>query len=120
MDVTTISGDVTVNGEMLGGARLKSTNGRLKVEAGLAAAGRFDLTTTNGRIEVMLDSDQDLDLDVETLSGSISNCFGIEPTRQSKYGPGRVLRFKQGQADRSVRARSLSGGVEICSNAKSG
>jgi hypothetical protein len=70
-------------------------------------------------VDVMLDHDQDLDVDAQTFNGSIDNCFGVEPTR-SRYSPERILRFQVGEADRTVRIRSMVGRIEICADNVSG
>ncbi len=119
INATTISGDVEIRAEMLDRARLTSTNGDMDLQAGLAVDGRMELSTTSGEVAVRLENDADLEVDVETLSGDISNCFGIDVTRE-KYGPGRTLRFQLGEPNRTVRVRSLSGDVDVCSNTTSG
>jgi DUF4097 and DUF4098 domain-containing protein YvlB len=119
VSATTISGDVEIRAEMLSRARLTTTNGDMDLQAGLAADGRLELSTTSGDVQVRIDQDVDLEVDVETLSGDISNCFGVDVTRE-KYGPGRTLRFQLGEASRTVRVRSLSGDVDVCSDTTSG
>jgi hypothetical protein len=119
LEASTVSGSIEAEAELLSRARLNTTNGRIEIEGGLATDGRFDLSTTNGRVDVMLDHDQDLDVDAQTFNGSIDNCFGVEPTR-SRYSPERILRFQVGEADRTVRIRSMVGRIEICADNVSG
>lgn len=114
LDASTVSGRIRASGRALSRARLGTTSGRIQLNAGLLPGGRFDLSTTSGRIELLLDHDADLDVDAQTFSGSIGNCFGVEPTR-SRFTPERTLRYQGGEANRSVRIRSMSGRIDVCS-----
>ncbi|MGD8416873.1 MAG: DUF4097 family beta strand repeat-containing protein [Pseudomonadales bacterium] len=119
IDAGTVSGGIEVQGRMLSRARLNTTNGRISLDAGLASGGRFDLSTTNGGVDLMLDTDGDLDVDAQTFNGRIDNCFGIDPAK-SQFTPERTLRFTQGEADRSIRIRTMNGRIELCSRTHSG
>ncbi len=114
LDASTVSGRIDAEGDVLSWARLKTTNGRIKVDSGLASEGRFDLGTTNGRVELMLDTDKDLDVDAQTFNGEIDNCFG-ETSTKARYTTERTLRFQKGEANRTVRIRTMNGPIEICS-----
>lgn len=114
LEAGTVSGRVRVTAGMLDRARLNTTSGRITLESGLAPEGRFDLSTTSGKISVMLDHAADLDVDAQTFSGNIDNCFGREPTR-SRYGSERTLRFQAGAANRTIRVRAMSSRIELCS-----
>ena len=118
LEASTVSGKIVASARMLSRARLNTTNGRITLEGGLASNGRYDLSTTNGRVEVMLDSDKDLDVDAQTFTGSIDNCFGVEATK-SRYTSERTLRFQDGEANRTIRIRSMVGRIDICSENRS-
>ena len=77
--------------------------------------GSLRCGVVNGEVDVLLHSDANLDVDVETFNGDIDNCFGEKSERKSEYGPGRFLRFSRGDADRTVRIRAFNGDVDICS-----
>ena len=110
---TTVSGDLYIEALELSRARLRTTNGDIAVDASLVA-GSFDAETLNGDVELQLNGEDDLSVDVETFNGSIDNCFGLEVVRQSRYGPGRELRFATGTGERRIRIKTLNGDVEIC------
>ena len=114
VDITTISGRNTVTGGDFERVRLESTSGRIEFLGGLLSGGQLDAQAISGRIELEIVDGDDLDVDIETFSGNIDNCMGEEAERKSKYGPGRQLRFSRGAADRDVRAKALSGRVELC------
>ncbi len=119
LDAGSVSGGIDVNAGMLDRARLGTTSGRITLEGGLAANGRYDISTTSGRISITLDHDADLDLDAQSFGGRIENCFGVEAERQG-YSPGRTLRYRVGEGNRSVRIRSMSSRIEICAESLSG
>lgn len=114
LEAGTVSGRIKVAAGMLGRARLNTTSGRIILDGGLAPEGRFDLSTTSGKISVMLDHAEDLDVDAQTFSGYIDNCFGEEATR-SRYGSERTLRFQRDAANRTIRIRAMSSRIELCS-----
>ena len=110
---TTVSGDLYIEAIGLSRARLQTTNGDIAVDASLVA-GSFDAETLNGDVELQLNGDDNLSVDVETFNGSIANCFGYEVVSQSRYGPGRELRFDTGNGERRIRIKTLNGDVDIC------
>jgi DUF4097 and DUF4098 domain-containing protein YvlB len=113
LEARTVSGRIEVDADVLDRARLGTTSGRITLEGGLASAGRSDLSTTSGRISVMLDHDADLDVDAQSFSGNIENCFGAESSRNG-YSPERSLRFRNGEGNRTVRIRTMSGSINLC------
>ncbi len=119
LEAGSVSGRIEVDAGMLDRARLGTTSGRISIDGGLASGGRYDLSTTSGRISVNLDHDADLDLDAQSFSGRIENCFGVEAKREG-YSPERSLRYRAGEGDRTVRIRSMSSRIEICAESLSG
>jgi DUF4097 and DUF4098 domain-containing protein YvlB len=115
LEASTVSGSIETEANSFTRVRLNTTNGRITVDAGLEPDGRADLSTTNGRVELTLDHDRDLDVDAQTFTGSIDNCFG-EAVEKSRYSPERTLRFQRGDANRTIRIRSMVGKIEICAD----
>jgi DUF4097 and DUF4098 domain-containing protein YvlB len=114
LEASTVSGRIDARGRMLGWARLKTTSGRITLDGGLADGGRFDIGTTSGDVELTLDNDKNLDVDAQTFSGDLDNCFGVDSSK-ARYSPERSLRIETGEASRTVRIRAMSGDIEICS-----
>ncbi len=119
LEAGTVSGRIEVNAGLLDRARLGTTSGRMTLEGGLASGGRYDISSTSGRVNVRLDHDADLDLDLQSFAGDIENCFGLESKREG-YSPERSLRFRSGAGDRTVRIRTMSGSIGICADEVSG
>jgi len=119
LEAGSVSGRIEVEAGMLDRARLGTTSGRITLAGGLAAGGRYDVSSTSGRVVVNLDHDADLDLDAQSFSGRIENCFGVEATREG-YSPERSLRYRVGEGDRTLRIRTMSSRIEICAESLSG
>jgi hypothetical protein len=51
---------------------------------------------------------------VESFSGDITGCLSEGVERVSKYGPGVRLNVRNVESGPRVRAKSLSGDIEIC------
>ena len=114
VEASAVSGDLTIEADVLTRVRLRTTNGDITVQGALASGGRLDGETVNGDVEVMLADISNLSVNVETFNGDIDHCFDAEVERKSRYGPGRVLRWNRGDSERSVRVKTLNGDVEIC------
>jgi DUF4097 and DUF4098 domain-containing protein YvlB len=114
LESSTVSGDMDIRAGEFTRVRLSATNGDIDIVAGLAAGGRFESETISGDVDFQLAEGSNLDVEVETFNGDIKNCFDIESERKSEYGPGRLLRFSQGDGDRRVRVKTMNGDVAIC------
>jgi len=132
LSITTVSGDATalkvagevnantVSGNLVMGlgetnrSRLRSTSGDLTLAMRLAADGKLDAESISGDVRLNLVGGVDSEFDVSSLSGEIRNCFGPKPVSVSEYGPGKELRFREGQGMARVRIKTLNGDVTIC------
>lgn len=110
----TITGDMKVSADKLDRARIRTTNGELRLTAALTATARLDAESVNGNLHFLLREPLNAQFDVETFNGDIVNCFGPKPTRTSEFAPGNALRFAQGKGDARVRIKALNGRIEIC------
>jgi len=117
VEAGSVSGRIEVDAGILDRARLGTTSGRVTLEGGLSSGGRYDLSSTSGRVSVRLDDDTDLDLEAQSFSGDIDNCFGVESTRDG-YSPERSLRWRNGAGNRTVRIRTMSSSINICAESR--
>jgi hypothetical protein len=53
-------------------------------------------------------------MDIESFSGDIEGCLAGNVERVSKYGPGVRLNVRTVEAGARVRAKTLSGDIDIC------
>jgi DUF4097 and DUF4098 domain-containing protein YvlB len=114
LSLETVTGDMKVSAEKLDRARIRTTNGDLRLTATLTAAARLDTESINGDLQFLLREPVNAQFDVETFNGDIVNCFGPKPMRTREFAPGNALRFTQGEGDARVRVKALNGRVEIC------
>jgi DUF4097 and DUF4098 domain-containing protein YvlB len=80
----------------------------------LSRTGRVDVEGVSGDITLRLRTDGGLSTEIESFSGDISGCLASSVERVSKYGPGVRLNIRTVEAGARVRAKTLSGDIEIC------
>jgi|GEM_PF-248322 len=113
VEVSTISGNATVDLESIARARFKSVSGDLTAGFALAADGRFEGESVSGNLNVKFAGTPAADFDVQSMSGDIRNCFGPKPAK-AQYGPGSRLSFKNGEGNARVQIETKSGDVSLC------
>jgi Putative adhesin len=112
--LNTVSGDTIVTSGDLTRAKFETVSGEISVTAtALAAQGQFEATTVSGDMKVHFATQPDADIDVQSFSGDISNCFGPKPVKE-QYGPGSRLNFRNGKGGGRVHIDSKSGDVGLC------
>ena len=114
VDAESVSGSVTVNEGAFNDADLSTVNGKVILRGVLQKGGRLDIETVNGYVDAEVGDNVSADVDIETLNGRIRNCFGPEPKKVSKYGPGWELSFTEGRGDGRIRIETVNGGVSLC------
>ena len=115
-DVTAevVSGNVLVEGSSIEDAELSTVNGTLKFRGELRRNGDFNAETVNGAVNVKFQSDLSAEIMIDSLNGAIRNCFGPEPRRTSKYGPGKELNFVHGDGDGDIEISTVNGSITLC------
>lgn len=114
IDLESVNGWLEVGGGSFSDAALQTVNGRIEFNANLRDGGDLDIETVNGKVVVEFVGSLSADIDVNTFTGGIRNCFGPKPERTSKYAPGWELGFTEGDGDGSVSIATLNGGVTLC------
>jgi len=118
LDVQDVQGDVhasCVNGRLrasnLGGrADLNTVNGELEASVGSTTAS-LQLAAVNGTLRLTLPSDVKADVEASTISGRISNDFGLTASRHQFVG--NSLRGELGGGGAQVKLSSVNGRIEI-------
>lgn len=114
LTLNTVSGDLIATVGDLAHASLETVSGDVNITAAaLAAQGQLDATTVSGDLRLHFATAPDADIDIQSFSGSISNCFGPKPVEE-KYGPGSRLNFRSGKGGGRVHVDSKSGDVDLC------
>ncbi len=116
LEATTVSGDMSLRMDSSRSIRLRSTSGDIGFEGRLLKAGSVDAETVSGDLTVRARPEAGLEYQVNTFSGDIKNCMGVESERVSKYGPGRRLNGSRGSDgdEARIRLKTMSGDVELC------
>lgn len=114
VQVSTVSGDSMLSLGTVMRGHFESVSGDVSVASSvLAASGQFEATSVSGDVGVHFTTLPDADIDVQTFSGDIRNCFGPKPVEQ-QYGPGSRLSFRNGKGGGHVHIDTKSGDVELC------
>ena len=110
----TVSGDATATLGDLTRASLETVSGDISVTAAtLAAQGQLDADSVSGDLQVHFSATPDADIEVQSFSGDIRNCFGPKAVEQ-QYGPGSRLNFRSGKGGGRVHIDTKSGDVGLC------
>ncbi|MDQ2975977.1 MAG: DUF4097 family beta strand repeat-containing protein [Acidobacteriota bacterium] len=120
LDIDGVEGDVnasTVNGAMTvrglkGEAKLNTVNGELEaVFAQLEPTKTLSLGSVNGSVVMIIPSDSNAVVRAETLSGSISNDFGLD-TQDGEY-VGHSLYGQIGSGGPRIKLGNVNGGINV-------
>jgi DUF4097 and DUF4098 domain-containing protein YvlB len=112
--LNTVSGDTMAVLNDLDHVTYQSVSGDLNLSvATLSEKGQLDATNVSGDVKLHFAAAPDADINVQSLSGDISSCFGPKPV-ESQYGPGSHLNFRSGKGGARVQVTSQSGDVTIC------
>ncbi len=114
LDLVTVSGDARAHMGDATEIRGRTTSGDLEVRAKLVRDGRVDVEGVSGEMTLRVAAPDGLTLEIESFSGDILGCLASDVERVSKYGPGTRLNHRTGDGGARVRAKTLSGDVDIC------
>jgi DUF4097 and DUF4098 domain-containing protein YvlB len=114
LDLVTVSGDASVQMSDTSDVRGRTTSGTLEVRGKLTRDGRVDVEGVSGDIILRLSAPGGLSTEIESFSGDINGCLADNVERVSKYGPGKRLNIRTVESGARVRAKTLSGDIDIC------
>jgi DUF4097 and DUF4098 domain-containing protein YvlB len=115
LEVVTVSGSARVQMNEATQIRGRTTSGDLEVRAKLTRDGRVDVEGVSGDITLNVSAPGGLSTEIESFSGDIEGCLAGSVERVSKYGPGTRLNLRSVESGGArVRAKTLSGDIEIC------
>jgi len=114
IEVVTVSGDARVQASEISEIRGRTTSGNLELHGKLTRDGRVDVEGVSGDLVLSLSAPNGLAAELESFSGSIEGCLAKGVERVSKYGPGTRLSLRTVENGARVRAKTLSGDIEIC------
>jgi DUF4097 and DUF4098 domain-containing protein YvlB len=119
LDLHDLAGEVRancVNGHiearnLQGRSELKAVNGKIEAHIGQMPASAQEFSSVNGSVRVTLPSDAGAELDANTISGGISNEFGLPVSRHRFVG--QSLHGELGGGGTRVKLSTVNGGIEI-------
>ncbi len=114
VDVVTVSGGARLDLIDASDVRGRTTSGELEVRAKLTRDGRVDVEGVSGEITLRVSAPDGFSTEIESFSGDIHGCLAGGVERVSKYGPGKRLNIRTVEAGARVRAKTMSGDVDIC------
>ncbi|WP_196140324.1 DUF4097 family beta strand repeat-containing protein [Aliikangiella sp. G2MR2-5] len=128
-DIELVNGDLTING-VTGELHAELVNGSIKSDGMTAStnidmvngdinlsfndisnAENIELESVNGDIEVSLPADASIDVEAETVSGTLSNEFGIEVIKHKYVGS--EMRGKTGNGDLRIEMNNVNGRIKL-------
>lgn len=114
IDVVTVSGDARVQASDASEIRGRTTSGTLVLLGKVTRDARVDVEGVSGDITLHLSAPGGLSAEIESFSGDINGCLAKGVERVNKYGPGVRLSLRTVENGARVRAKTLSGDVELC------
>jgi DUF4097 and DUF4098 domain-containing protein YvlB len=119
LDVTGVSGEVNaslINGRLeahnlAGRAHLSTINGKLDARFDELAGNSVELNSVNGSVELTIPSDSKAELEASTVSGGISNDFGLHVNHHQFVG--HDLRGELGTGGTRIKLNNVNGRIVI-------
>jgi DUF4097 and DUF4098 domain-containing protein YvlB len=109
-----VSGDIYVKGENIEKLEASLLSGDVEFIGSLRKSGEIEIECHSGNVNITIPADIQAEFNCETFSGDIKNAFGVEAERKSKHGPGRTLRYVQGEHDDAeITLKTFSGNINI-------
>jgi DUF4097 and DUF4098 domain-containing protein YvlB len=116
VDVKTVSGEIDVRDARSKYVRIGSTSGDITFDGTIDPAGRYELQTHSGDVELVLPSNIGAVLVLSTYSGSIESDreLTLDPRSQGEAGShGKTFTFTLGRGGPRITAESFSGDINI-------
>ncbi|MBA2378231.1 MAG: hypothetical protein H0V76_01495 [Blastocatellia bacterium] len=109
--VSAVNGAVTAK-NLSGSANLSTVNGEVCADfSSLTAGTRISLGTVNGRVSLTIPSDSNATIKADSLTGNITNDFGIG-VRKGEF-VGSNLHGRLGSGDANIDLNSVSGALSV-------
>lgn len=120
VEATSVSGDITLRAAVSKYVRARSTSGDVSYDGSIDNAGRYELTSHSGEVEISIPEGASATFTVATYNGTIDSDFPIT-LQPGDHGLGNSKRFtfSIGHGDARVNAESFSGDITIRSTRQS-
>ena len=114
VEVNTVSGRVGLQAAgPLDHLRARSVSGEIQVTGVVAPSASVEMESHSGSLTLRLDPSTPADYELDTMSGRIRNEITGDEARSPRFGPGRSLAFRVGEASATIRMTSFSGTLTV-------
>jgi len=120
IEVKTVSGEVEVREARSQAVRVNSTSGDIVFDGTIDGAGRYELETHSGDVDLTLPANVGATLIVSTYSGGIESDFPLTLQPGGVGTDGKRFTFTLGRGGARITAESFSGDINIRSRGATG
>lgn len=111
ISATTVSGDMELQAGSVESAKLETVSGDITMNGEISGNGRLSAESMSGDVVIMLPSSQSGLFKAQSFSGRIYTDFGS--VDRAKHGPGSHLKHVVGSGGAEVRVESFSGNIKL-------
>lgn len=111
ISATAVSGDMDLDAGMIDSGRLETVSGDITMTGELSGNSRLTVESMSGDVYLGLPSDQSGLFRAESFSGNITTDFGS--VDHAKHGPGSHLKHVAGDSGAEIRVESFSGNIKL-------
>lgn len=111
ISATTVSGDMGLEAGLVESAKLETVSGDITLSGEVSANGRLSAESMSGDVMIMLPAGQSGLFKAQSFSGRISTDFGT--VEEADRGPGSYLKYRAGNGGAEIRIESFSGSINL-------
>ena len=111
LSLTSVSGNVILRGAAVARARIETVTGDVMAALGLERGGRLTVDSHSGRVEVRLPPKQGTDIEVSTVTGTVTNHLTAARPAPGMGARGQELGTSVAGGGRSITIRTFKGPV---------
>jgi len=111
ISATTVSGEMELRAGVIENGKLETVSGDITVSGEVSANGKLRAESMSGDVGLSLPSSQPGTFKAQSFSGRISTDFGS--VKSEKHGPGSHLKHVAGNGGAEIRVESFSGNIKL-------
>ncbi|MCP4047479.1 MAG: DUF4097 domain-containing protein [Gammaproteobacteria bacterium] len=111
ISVSAVSGDMELHSGLIDSGKLETVSGDITLTGELSGNSRLTVESMSGDVHIGLPADQSGLFKAESFSGRITTDFGS--VDHAKHGPGSHLKHVAGDSGAEIRVESFSGNIKL-------
>jgi len=111
IEATTVSGDMGLAAGSIESAKLETVSGDITLTGEISSNGKLRAESMSGDVVIVMPASQSGLFKAQSFSGTIYSGFGS--VKHAKHGPGSHLKHKIGNGGAEVRVESFSGNIKL-------